>query len=161
MRNSNVLFLLVLAMASTATMAQNLAPNAPVDDPKGVTARGFEKIEKAVAPYVAQGKKTYPDAKKRFIAGLPGNQSFFVSVRLTDVRGLHEDVFVQVLHIDPDTSEIMGRVASHIDLVQGYTAGQKITLTEDRVRDWTIAHPDGTEEGNVVGKFLDTYRPEN
>jgi hypothetical protein len=22
-----------------------------------------------------------------------------------------------------------------------------------------ISRPDGTEEGNVVGKFLDTYRP--
>ena len=27
------------------------------------------------------------------------------------------------------------------------------------VLDWTISKPDGTEEGNFVGKFLDTYRP--
>jgi hypothetical protein len=25
--------------------------------------------------------------------------------------------------------------------------------------DWLITRPDGTEEGNVVGKFIDTYRP--
>ena len=33
------------------------------------------------------------------------------------------------------------------------------TMPEDELIDWTIVHPDGSEEGNVVGKFLDTLRP--
>ena len=32
-------------------------------------------------------------------------------------------------------------------------------MKESDVLDWTISKPDGTEEGNFVGKFLDTYKP--
>jgi hypothetical protein len=32
-------------------------------------------------------------------------------------------------------------------------------VSEAELLDWLITKPDGSEEGNVVGKFLDTYRP--
>jgi hypothetical protein len=31
-------------------------------------------------------------------------------------------------------------------------------FAETEVMDWLISHPDGSEEGNFVGKFLDTYQ---
>ena len=34
-------------------------------------------------------------------------------------------------------------------------------VPELEVLDWTVSKPDGTEDGNFVGKFLDTYKPEN
>ena len=41
----------------------------------------------------------------------------------------------------------------------GYGMGQFYSLPESQLIDWMIAKPDGTEEGNEVGKFLDTYHP--
>lgn len=32
-----------------------------------------------------------------------------------------------------------------------------MTFPETDMLDWPITRPDGTEEGNFVGKFLDTY----
>jgi hypothetical protein len=29
-------------------------------------------------------------------------------------------------------------------------------LPEQPIRDWMITNPDGTEEGNLIGKYLDT-----
>ncbi len=55
-------------------------------------------------------------------------------------------------------SRIAGRIASDILRVRGFRAGQSYALTERDLLDWTIVRPDGTEEGNVVGIFLDTYR---
>jgi hypothetical protein len=34
-----------------------------------------------------------------------------------------------------------------------------MTVQEKDVYDWTISRPDGSEDGNYVGKFLDTYHP--
>ncbi|MBK7538639.1 MAG: hypothetical protein IPI49_25370 [Myxococcales bacterium] len=35
--------------------------------------------------------------------------------------------------------------------------GDPVQFSEQEVEDWTISRPDGSEEGNVVGKFLDTW----
>ena len=37
--------------------------------------------------------------------------------------------------------------------------GDPVTVKEAELVDWMIARPDGSEEGNVVGKFLDTWKP--
>lgn len=33
-----------------------------------------------------------------------------------------------------------------------------ISFAESMLIDWTISKPDGTEEGNYIGKFLDDYQ---
>jgi len=43
--------------------------------------------------------------------------------------------------------------------VTGYKHGDTYSFPEADLLDWTISKPDGTEEGNFVGKFLDTYQP--
>jgi hypothetical protein len=43
--------------------------------------------------------------------------------------------------------------------VIGLLAGDRYATAEAELLDWLIAKPDGAEEGNVVGKFLDTYQP--
>ena len=52
-----------------------------------------------------------------------------------------------------------GRIDSDVRAVSGYKAGDSYTLPEKDLIDWVIVRPDGSEEGNVVGKFLDTWRP--
>jgi hypothetical protein len=47
---------------------------------------------------------------------------------------------------------------STVRLVRGYRWQQQYELPEAEVFDWTIVDPLGREEGNVVGKFLDTFR---
>ena len=41
----------------------------------------------------------------------------------------------------------------------GTARGQSYTFPEEDLIDWMVARPDGSEEGNVVGVFLDSYRP--
>lgn len=70
--------------------------------------------------------------------------------------GREETVFVQVQRIEGD--QITGRIASNILSVRGYKAGDTYTLSERDLIDWVITRPDGSEEGNLVGKFLDTWQ---
>jgi hypothetical protein len=130
-----------------------LAPNAPQDRP-GVHS-SQQRFEAAIAPYVARAKASYPEAKKRFLAGLPPRHYFFITTRLTDKQGRVEQVFIAVSNIREGT--VTGRIWSKIMFVEGYRHGDTITFDEAGMIDWLITRPDGSEEGNVVGKFLDTY----
>src|SRR3954468_24342068 len=59
-----------------------LSANAPTDKPVAVNGKeAAEERERAVAPYIAQGRRTYPDAKKRYLAGLGPDHHFYVMAR--------------------------------------------------------------------------------
>ena len=147
---------LLLALCSSAVFAQDpqLSPNAPKDTPATVASGALPALEEAIAPYIAEAKRTYPSARERFLAGLPNGQSFFVTTRLHDGSGTFEQVFIGVRSID--NGVITGRVWSDINRVQGYKLGDNYTFTEADILDWLITHPDGSEEGNFVGKYLDS-----
>ena len=87
-------------LGSVATNAQQLAPNAPQDKPVGVTTATLSQFERDIAPHIAEAKKTYPDAKKRYLAGLPDKHHFFVTTRLKDPDGKLEQVFIYVTAFD-------------------------------------------------------------
>ena len=134
-----------------------LSPNAPQDQPVEAKGRAeAEEYEAAIAPYVEQGRRTYPAAKKRFLDGLPAGQNFFVVTNLRDGSGTSEQVFVTVASISE--GRITGRIASDILGIRGFRRGDPYTFPETDLVDWLITHPDGTEEGNVVGKFLDEWQ---
>jgi hypothetical protein len=94
----------------------------------------------------------YPEAKRRFLAGLPSGAAFFTTVRLRDEAGGMEQVFVRVMKIED--GQIAGSIASNLTAVTGFRKGQAYSFPETEVLDWTIANPDGTQEGNLVGRFL-------
>jgi hypothetical protein len=134
-----------------------LSPDAPKDKPVDArTAKELEELRKAIAPYVEKAKKTYPDAKKKYLAGLPKGQNFYVVTKLVDKTGAFEQVFISVARIEGD--KITGRIANKIRLVKGFKEDDAYTFPEGELIDWLITHPDGTEEGNVVGKFLDEWQ---
>jgi uncharacterized protein YegJ (DUF2314 family) len=108
----------------------------------------------AIAPYVAKGRATYPAAKKRFLAGLPAGNKFLVRVRLRQGNKVEES-FVEVRSIRNGT--ISGNIDS-IDILTNYRKGQGMTIPESEIKDWVIQYPNGSEEGNVVGKFLNQNR---
>ena len=133
-----------------------LSKDAPPDKPAhATTADEMDAIHKAMEPYIQEAKKTYPSARARFLKGLPRGEHFFVTTRLRDAEGRMEQVFIAVSAVEAGT--IKGIIFSPIQGVSGYAYGQPYSFPESELVDWLIAKPDGSEEGNVVGKFLDTY----
>lgn len=163
LRQIALLFALVFAGSAVGRAQEpdklpTLAPNAPVDKGQPVKSEQQKAFEDAIKPYVEKALKTYPEAKARFLAGLPAKNFFFVTTRLHDSAGHWEQVFIAVKEIKDGI--VTGLIASDIDVVSGYKAGDKYSFPESELIDWTISKPDGTEEGNFVGKFLDNYKPE-
>jgi hypothetical protein len=68
MKHAFLSILLSLSFSGIHASEPFLAPNAPKDQP--FTAPSPERFERAIAPYVAQAKATYPQAKRRFLKGL-------------------------------------------------------------------------------------------
>jgi hypothetical protein len=153
-----ITFLLLLSVVAVSAQTRDY-PKTPKDKP--VHAEGTQQItdmERAIQPYVVKARKTYPAAKKRFLAGLPPKYLFSVTTKLWDRSHLKfEIVFVVADQIKNST--VTGHLATHTKQSVGYNFGDQISFPESQVMDWTIVHPDGTEEGNVVGKFIDTYQP--
>jgi hypothetical protein len=136
----------------------HVSQNAPRDRPAGTTELcQWRALVAAEAPYVARARASFPAAKARFLHGLRPRESFFVTVMLTDSLNHHEQVFVAVDSMIGN--RISGRIWSQILVVQGYRYGERYQTRDADVLDWMFAEPDGTEDGNVVGKFLDTYQP--
>jgi hypothetical protein len=131
----------------------------PPDNPMHLTTKEKrDAYDRAIAPYIAKARATYRDAKRRFLAGLPPGYRFSVRVPLFDPDGKREDSFVAVEKISD--GKISGTISSQLEVISHYKTGQRITFPESQIDDWVIVRPDGTEEGNPVGKFLDHYKPE-
>jgi uncharacterized protein YegJ (DUF2314 family) len=136
---------------------------APVD--RAVGTRGEQQVDaydRAIAPYVAKARASYPAAKKRYLAGLPPDHTFAVWIRLyqndeKSRENRHEDVFVVVEEIKE--GKIRGYINNKLELLTNYQKGERIEFPESDVKNWVIVRPDGSEEGNDVGKFLEHWTP--
>lgn len=162
MKTSSILLSVALTFgAASVAISQQpkpeiyVAPNAPQDKPVNADARQAEQLEAAIKPYIEKAKTTYPQAKARYLNGLPPKHTFFVTTRLHDASKRFEQVFIAVKQIKD--GQISGVIASEVHLVTGYRAGDAYSFPESELIDWTISKPDGTEEGNFVGNFLDSY----
>lgn len=153
----NALFCAILLCSPYALSQSTLSPNAPADKPVGFSnGQQYQELMKAIAPYVEQAKKSWPQAKENYLKGLPPRHVFFVTTELIDVRGKREIVFIEVRNIK--NGIIDGLIANEISTVSGFKQGQLHAVSEGEIWDWTISKPDGSEEGNVVGRFLETYK---
>ncbi len=151
--------LVTLAQPALAQQPASATSAAPADRPVLVASTAAEAsaalraFDKHIAPAVKQGRATLPQAKRRYLQGLPAGQAFFVTTRLTDPDGTYEQVFIKVQRWQE--KQVTGLIASEIGTVKSFQQNQPITFPESAVLDWTISHPDGTEEGNYIGKLLD------
>jgi hypothetical protein len=66
---------------------------------------------------------------------MPKSDQFFVTIKLFGPGGKYEQVFIRVTSWEKET--IKGLLASDVTIITNH----------------------GSEEGNYVGKFLDTYHP--
>lgn len=142
---------LILGIACLPVIAQNTQ-----DRSITVTHGQAEKFRQQIKPYSEKAKATYPQAKARFLKGLPAGCTFYITAVITDSSGKFEQTFIKVQKIVG--SKITGSIANEIEVVSGYKYGDPYNLSESDIVDWTITDPQGNEEGNFVGKFLDgTY----
>lgn len=155
-----LLVLLPLALPLTVCGQAPAAAAAPTDQPQLLAGtevvQSLQQFDKLIAPAVKQARKTLPAAKKRFAAGLPAGQAFYLTTRIFDADGKYEQVFVRVQAWRGAT--VQGRISNELNLVQQYQSGQVISFPESAVLDWTITTADGGEEGNFVGKLIDSLQ---
>jgi uncharacterized protein YegJ (DUF2314 family) len=157
MRFVPVFALAFAVLVAASARPQELSPTAPADKPAGATgSEQIRKFEEAIKPYVKQARQTLPRAKKKYLKGLGKGEILFVTSRLYG-NGRYEQVFVRVTSWEGET--IRGLLASDVSVVPNHKRGEDVTCKESEVLDWTISKPDGSEEGNFVGKFLDSYKP--
>jgi hypothetical protein len=152
----------LIAFAPGAARAQqpapHLSPAAPKDRPVLTAQRCvWNAMDLAMKPYIERARATWPQARRRYLAGLPAGHSFFVTALLVDDDDRREQVFIAVDGIHD--GNITGKIWNRVEVVHGFRLGDRYTLRESELRDWLITAPNGSEEGNVVGKFLDRYEP--
>lgn len=150
-------FASIAALLFLLSLSHAHAQKDPQDQPL-VSGGDFRKLDSLTAPLVDSARRTWPAVRKRFQQGLPADQALFVMTRLGDADGRFEQIFLQVGKIDGETIE--GSIASDLMVVKGFKYGDPYTIGEADLLDWSITHPDGSEEGNVVGKFLDWLKGE-
>jgi uncharacterized protein YegJ (DUF2314 family) len=148
--------LLIACSLSAGAQQPKSSPTPPPDRPTEVTAAEIKQFEESLKPYIEKARQTYPDAKKRYLAGLPLGQWFSVTAKIYDEQGKFEQVFIEVKEIKDGL--IKGRIANDTTVVTKYKLGDPYSLSEKDIVDWTISHADGTEEGNFVGKYIESLQ---
>jgi uncharacterized protein YegJ (DUF2314 family) len=119
----------------------------PLDNSMRTTSEAeTSRLDKAMQPYVVKARAGLPGIKKRFDAGLKDEvlmltlRVYLATVKKWDDKG------------------ITGIIASDVMGIKSHKMGDEINFPEKDVLDWTIEKSDGTEEGNVVGNFLNTFK---
>jgi len=158
----NILFLFCSLLICVNSYGQNnnnapLSKNAPTDKPHNFEGTDqLKEYDALIAPYVKKAQKSLNKAKKKYLKGLEDGHAFFLTTRIYDNLGNNEQIFVRVKSWKKE--DISGTIANQLNAVRGFSYGQTITFHESDILDWLITNPDGSEEGNFVGKFLDTLR---
>ena len=154
---ASVLLLSISTLLGALPRPQELSPQVPADKPvNAANAEDIRKLDEAIAPYVKKARATLPEAKKKYLSGLSHGDSFFVTIRIYNSDGKFEQVFVSVTSWEGQT--IKGVLSSDTPILHR-KRGEVVACKERDVLDWTISKADGSEEGNFVGNFLDSYHP--
>jgi hypothetical protein len=116
-------------LATSQQSTPQLSPNAPKDRPVETAQRCiWNAMDAAMQPYIAQARATWPQAKQRYLAGLPARNTFFVTALIVDDSDRREQVFIAVDSIQ--SGKISGRIWNRVDIVHGYRLGDRYTLPD-------------------------------
>ncbi|MER2510953.1 MAG: hypothetical protein ABTQ25_00780 [Nitrosomonas ureae] len=152
-KSIKIILMLATSLSANAQVSQR-APTAPQDQPMVITdSIYFRDLFTFIQPLIRRARTTYPTVKEMYLQGLPAGNVFFVTTGLHDSLNHYEQVFVEVKSIS--NGVIHGIIASEIGAVIGYKLGDEYSLPETIILDWTISKPDGSEQGNLIGKFFD------
>lgn len=112
-----------------------------------------EAFDEMLEACTARARATWPSARDRFLGGLGDGHALYAVTKVRDSAGRFEQIFVEVTGVEH--GRIIGRIASEIKTVAGFDLHDPIRFEEQTLVDWAISRPDGSEEGNLVGKFMD------
>lgn len=146
-------FLLAGLTATAQPAAVQVLPPTPAA-PAAIRPK-MARADSALAEPLQQARRTLGQARKRYAAGLPGGTRCLVTVR--------------VLASDTSFRQVQARVIGWRDgavqalISPGEAASdaadlRPVSFPEAAVLDWTFLAANGREEGNFVGKYLDTAR---
>ena len=119
-------------------------------------------MRKAIVPSVAKARATYPAAKKRFVAGLIPKDHFSAWMLFVERDPQTQEYNGEYLFVVVESikyGKITGRINNKGIGLKSYHFGDRVQVAESRVENWSIYRPDGSEEGNYVGKFLKQWKP--
>ncbi|GAB3302717.1 hypothetical protein GCM10027348_29800 [Hymenobacter tenuis] len=101
-----------------------------------------------------EARRTLPQVRQRFQQGLPAGTRLYVTAKVLNEVATPEPVLILV-----DTWQqglISGRIVRLAAANSRSTSAvAPVELDETVVLDWTVIRPQGAEEGNYLGKFLD------
>lgn len=158
MKLSRLTVLILLMLGSRAAVAQEpaavvvltSAPAAPV----GLRLK-MARADSALAEPLQQAQRTLSAARKRYAAGLPSSTKCLVLVRVQASDTSFREVQARVIGWRDGAVQALisprATAAVAADL-------RPVSFPEAAVLDWTILAANGREEGNFVGKYLDTAR---
>ena len=160
---STLAFLLLLLVGTALLSAQQVSAQdgaAPVVlttamAPAGLRA-ALARARTALADPLREALRTLPVVKKRFQAGLPEGDQLLLSVRVMATDTSFRQVSARVLGWRGTSIQAL-LLPSPAD---GAAPAEPlpVSFSEMAVVDWTLLRASGREEGNYVGRHLDTAR---
>jgi len=148
---------LVLQAVFHPATARELKPSIrPIDRPVYAKGSEIKRLYKKMEPYIKKARATYPEAKKRWQNTLPEGHYFFLVTRIRDQKGVEEQVFISVHEIKHGI--VKGFIFNKPSYVSGYRFKQAYSFPENELIDWVITKPNGEQDGNFVGKYLESIR---
>ncbi|MDQ2769957.1 MAG: hypothetical protein M3Y54_05590 [Bacteroidota bacterium] len=109
--------------------------------------------EAALADPVREALRTLPQARKKFLAGLPAGDQFLLSVRVADTDTSFRQASARVLGWNGKTVQAL--LLPPPDSVTPVEP-MPVSFPETAVVDWTLLRASGREEGNYVGRYYET-----
>jgi hypothetical protein len=146
----------VALLLALPTVAQGPAPVVLTVDtaPAGVRP-ALTREETALADPMREALRTLPLAKKKFLAGLPTGDQFLLSVRVIATDTSFRQASARVLGWHGSTVQaLLLPPANEVTK----TEPTPVSFPETAVVDWTLLRASGREEGNYVGRYIDTSK---
>ncbi|MBF9239208.1 hypothetical protein I2I05_17525 [Hymenobacter sp. BT683] len=144
-------------LQAPAVAAQGTAPIVltAASAPAGLRP-ALTRDETAFADPLREAQRTLPQAKKRFQAGLPQGDQFLISVRVVASDTSFRQASARVLGWRGNTVQalLLPEEANSASPMEPLP----VSFPETAVVDWTLLRAGGREEGNYVGRYLDTAR---
>jgi len=151
-------YLFVFAVGAWVSAALPAAAQAPMvlspDTAPAPLRPALARDQAALAEPVREALRTLPQAKKKFLAGLPSGDQFLLSVRVAATDTSIRKAAARVLGWHGNTVQAL-LLPAPADSA-GPVEPLPVSFPETAVLDWTLLRASGREEGNYVGKFLDT-----
>ena len=111
-----------------------------------------QRVMPLLQPNIDNARQSWPNARGRFLTGLPLANELVVTTMTEDNLGHSAFVFVKVDRLVEGV--IHGHVWQNLATPSDWRRGDLFAFPEKDLLDWRIVRPDGTIEGNFLGKFL-------